>query len=318
TLSTQDTSSSKSKYAPNYNELTLDYNAVNFSLSDYKEGDVIFHLFTKQNDTGIYLKDNILDDTINRTIPTKFVIHGWFENETVEWLNITKDQYLQKGDYNVILVDWSRPASQELSVSAANTKPVGYAVAELITSFNFSLDKVHLIGHSFGAHIAGFAGKKVYNDTGSRIKRITANDPAREEFEHHEVDVDSRLSKYDADIVDVAHTDIGHYGFIKPIGTVDFYFNGGKIQPGCPPLIFDDNCHHVKSNYYFAKSINNNHFVAVKCTVSTYPFSSLIFPSIRTTFGEDMPESTINGVYCLATNHPILQGNGELFLYTVI
>lgn len=43
---------------------------------------------------------------------------------------------------------------------------------------NVSLDNVHLLGHSLGSHMAGFAGKHVLNMTGSKISRITALDPA--------------------------------------------------------------------------------------------------------------------------------------------
>ncbi len=41
--------------------------------------------------------------------------------------------------------------------------------------------------------------------------------------------------------MDVIHTDMGEmvltngaFGMKRPTGTVDFYVNGGKNQPGCP------------------------------------------------------------------------------------
>lgn len=38
----------------------------------------------------------------------------------------------------------------------------------------------------------------------------------------------------DAQFVDVIHTAGGTFGYVKPIGHVDFYPNGGKApQPGC-------------------------------------------------------------------------------------
>lgn len=60
------------------------------------------------------------------------------------------------------------------------------------------------------------------------------------------VNQENRLCKTDAKIVDVIHTDgyssyfdpadwfapVNHYGTLLPLGTVDFYPNGGYYQPG--------------------------------------------------------------------------------------
>jgi len=35
------------------------------------------------------------------------------------------------------------------------------------------IDKIHLIGHSLGAHVVGFMGKKYEELTGEKIPRIT-------------------------------------------------------------------------------------------------------------------------------------------------
>lgn len=42
------------------------------------------------------------------------------------------------------------------------------------------------------------------------------------------------LNKDDARIVQVIHTDITFFGASEKSGTVDFWPNGGKDQPGCP------------------------------------------------------------------------------------
>lgn len=43
------------------------------------------------------------------------------------------------------------------------------------------------------------------------------------------------ISKNDAILVDIIHTDAGGYGTPLSTGTVDFWPNGGnRIQPGCP------------------------------------------------------------------------------------
>ena len=88
------------------------------------------------------------------------------------------------------------------------------------------------MGHSLGAHIAGFIG----NRFSGKIARITGMDPARPDFEAPIMkDPKDRLDPTDAKFVDVIHSDSGAAGFIRPLGHADFYPNGGSFrQPGCP------------------------------------------------------------------------------------
>ena len=85
------------------------------------------------------------------------------------------------GDYNVISVDWRRLANTApfYNVAAANTKPVGYITADLISYIvNYfgeaDIESFHPVGFSLGAHVAGHAG---YHLDG-RLSRITGLDPA--------------------------------------------------------------------------------------------------------------------------------------------
>lgn len=63
------------------------------------------------------------------------------------------------------------------------------------------MSDVHIIGHSLGAHTAGYAGEKLEG----KIGRITGLDPAEPYFQGMPSHL--RLDYTDAQLVDVIHTD---------------------------------------------------------------------------------------------------------------
>ena len=92
-----------------------------------------------------------------------------------------KNALLDKGDFNVILVDWSRGANQDYGQSAGNTRLVGAIVAHFINFLIYhtcitgqlAADKFYFIGFSFGAQIGGFAGLRLQKKYGMKLGRIT-------------------------------------------------------------------------------------------------------------------------------------------------
>lgn len=142
------------------------------------------------------------------------------------------------GDYNIVYVDWSKPANQSYILSSLNTRGSGQYLADFIINLfknDVPLSRIHLLGHSLGSHMVGQAGKSVYEKLKKKLPRITATDPAGPLFDSPIlVPQQNRLDKDDAIFLDVIHTDAGNYGMHHSIGHVDFYPNGGKrIQPGC-------------------------------------------------------------------------------------
>lgn len=87
-------------------------------------------------------------------------------------------ELLKKEKMNVIVVDWALGSSvlNLYDVAAGNTRLVGAQVADLIDvlnrKFHVALNRFHIIGHSLGAHVAGFAGEKLVK-SGKIIGRIT-------------------------------------------------------------------------------------------------------------------------------------------------
>ena len=80
---------------------------------------------------------------------------------------------LTKEDMNVIVFDWSRGASKKNYYQAvANTRVAGELLAKMLKQLHATeharYATMHLIGHSLGAHIAGYAGRRI-----PKIGRIT-------------------------------------------------------------------------------------------------------------------------------------------------
>ncbi|XP_058827112.1 phospholipase A1 2-like, partial [Topomyia yanbarensis] len=179
------------------------------------------------------------------------VIHGWMNNYTSLAIQGVKEAYLSKGEYNIIGVDWNKGAAEPYLRASQYTLAVGYVVADLIhrvvRSNMATMDQIHLIGHSLGAHIAGCAGNLV---NVGKLKVIVGLDPASINFFEDEPDV--RLSPDDAEYVEVIHTSTQFSGYPHPIGLVDFYINYGKKQPGC----LTESCSHGRSIEIFIESLS--------------------------------------------------------------
>lgn len=162
------------------------------------------------------------------------MIHGWRASEGVGGIYSIREAFMRsRTKVNLITVDWEDLASNLYYFeSARRTHDVGRTTAELIdfmvSNMSLSLDRVHLIGHSLGAHTAGFVGSYVKS---GKVGRITGLDPAGPSF--YRKGPEGRLDPTDAAFVDVIHTAVGSAGHYKNLGHVDFYPNGGIYQPGC-------------------------------------------------------------------------------------
>ncbi|PBC32093.1 Pancreatic lipase-related protein [Apis cerana cerana] len=182
--------------------------------------------------------DDINDNAhraIDPDLPTKVIVHGFGSSCDHVWVYEMRSALMTVHECNIVCVDWGPGSAVPNYVrAAANTRLVGRQLAKLVRSLNVPLEKVHLIGFSLGAHVAGFAGAELGN-----VSRITGLDPAGPLFESQ--DPRARLDKTDANFVDVIHSNgeqllLGGLGSWQPMGDVDFYPNGGRMQTGCSNL----------------------------------------------------------------------------------
>lgn len=97
-------------YKTNY---TVTEDQVNFYLHNRELGK------NEQELTGKNLQQ------VNNKLPFVFLIHGYTRSHTTDWIEKATKEYLTKGDYNILQVDWSKPASQSYDISSNNTEPVG-------------------------------------------------------------------------------------------------------------------------------------------------------------------------------------------------
>lgn len=206
------------------------------------ESDVQFRLWTQdqvsENTSYVLLHIGYLKNVtnLNCTDQYVFIIHGYLSSADTNWYKQMTTEYLKKGDYCVIQVDWSKKAIAAYPLAARYTKSVAGIVGKLIIdlqlTWNVSVSRIHLVGHSLGAHISGFTGAFVTKYLKAKIGRITGLDPAGPLFTLARLK--NRLNKKNAKFVDIIHTDRGKFGYPVNCGHADFYpDNGMAPQPLC-------------------------------------------------------------------------------------
>ncbi|KAM9070049.1 inactive pancreatic lipase-related protein 1-like isoform 2-T4 [Sarcophilus harrisii] len=226
----------------------------------------------------------IEDSNFKTDRKTRFIIHGYIDKGEENWLLDMCKNMFQVEEVNCICVDWKGGSQTTYSQAANNIRVVGAEVAKMIkvlsTNYQYPPSKVHIIGHSIGAHAAGEAGRRIPG-----LSRITGLDPAESSFEGAPEEV--RLDASDALFVDVIHTDsaplIPNLGFgtTELVGHLDFFPNGGKEMPGCKKNILSQivdidgiwagtrdfvACNHLRSYKYYADSIlEPDGFTAFPC-----------------------------------------------------
>ncbi|XP_004521939.1 phospholipase A1 2 [Ceratitis capitata] len=195
-------------------------------------------------------REELLRAGYNPRQPTRIIIHGWMSQSRGSFNRDVKNAYLKRGDYNVIVVDWSASATNVNYFAVVKMiEGFGAQVARftqhLQRTVNANFDDIYLIGHSLGAQIAGAAGKLIKP---ARYNTIFALDPAGPKFRHRSVEF--RIDPSDAKYVESIQTS-GNLGFLEPTGNATFYPNYGLYQGRC----YYVGCSHIRAYKMFAESI---------------------------------------------------------------
>jgi len=226
-----------------------------------------FFLYNKDVE-GAAIKVPVGSDTgYDTSRPTVVLCHGWNGDAVNGWEPPAKDELLKEGSSNIILVDWHQGATANgwnmipYFQSASNTRTVGAMIARLLQDLHelgTDYKDIHLVGHSLGAQVVGYAGQEIQRLEGTQLGRITGLDPAGPAFEKYSDAV--KLSKSDAAFVDVIHSNAKRlptgFGDRKSCGDVDFWPNGGIFQPGCDVKGESTWCSHQRAWRYWINSIN--------------------------------------------------------------
>ncbi|XP_076240395.1 phospholipase A1 [Calliopsis andreniformis] len=262
---------------------------------------------------------------------TIIIVHGFLSHGQESWIRDMEKSFLRWNDVNIVVVDWSSGGNTwNYYKAAVNTRVVGYQIARFLehvenitsilsTSNDINWGPLHLVGHSLGAHICGFAAKELRRRQSKwKVERITGLDPAQPCFKNADPSV--KLHKSDALFVDVIHTNgrllsqIG-LGLPEPIGHVDFYPNGGRSQPGCVrmnssyfeylpiPLqaINKSICSHGRSYIYLIESLISD--IKHNCTFWAHHWD-LSYRNLLRVASESCDKNICSEMGINAINHP--------------
>ena len=166
--------------------------------------------------------------------------------------------------------------------------------------------ETYCIGFSLGAHVCGFFGKILKERLGEKYKltKIIGLDPAGPIFQYPFHSKKLRLHKDDAATVEIFHTNAQTLGFRDQLGDVDYYINGGFLQPWCLHIpidildYFTSLCHHTYSRKLMQDLLDRN----IPCVFKCRNQSDIYIGSLRHSSTEKL---LLKGRYELKTKQDI-------------
>lgn len=261
----------------------------------------------------------ITNESLRNFICSSFriVVDGYF-SQIVNTLDIDlRVKYLGRGDYNVIIMNWTDGAVDINYIEAAVRAKV--AANKLAAWMKFmrrygglNPNTTYLIGHSLGAHIVGLVGKQI---TSPKINTIFAIDPANSPYET--APPEDRVYITDAQYVEAIYSDYGLLAEARSSGHASFYGAFGSFQPGCPHLTTFTLCDHARSYEYFVYSLGLvNHFFAIQCANHDLAIRRFCEPTGEYAYLGGEPSNYnrgVSGIYYLPVDYKIPYSLGQYF-----
>lgn len=109
----------------------------------------------------------------NESWPTVLYVHGWNESPYEESVQLVVSAYLQRGEYNTMLLNWEHVACNLYPEAMAGLTRLGVRVADVLLDMfaaGLPLASFHLVGHSLGAQMAGHIGRHIIAKTHHKVK----------------------------------------------------------------------------------------------------------------------------------------------------
>nr|AIY34735.1 lipase 6 [Lygus lineolaris] len=273
------------------------------------EENVFFYLYTRENyevpeQLWINNEKALAHSNFDVTKKTKIIVHGYTADYTGTSSQGPKQAYLTYDNVNVITLDFGN-INHDLPIFFYYTAAKSYRIGRFLGQFVVFLieqgvdpDKIHIIGHSLGGHIAGFAAKYA-KSKGKRIGRVTGLEPCNPVYGFNTASY--RSDTGDAKFTDCIFTTYGLLGLGFPVCQANFFPNGvGVSQPGCNK---DISCRHSRVVALFIESIEpQSAFEVQECDgVPQGEHITSCWPTTRTLMGE-YANPEVSGLFYLETN----------------
>ncbi|XP_011864538.1 PREDICTED: phospholipase A1-like [Vollenhovia emeryi] len=234
-------------------------------------------LFTSNIPNGQVVEVNKSCNLFDPSKPVIFLSNGYRSNATAYNFSVLASTLIKK-DYTVFSIDWANASCRNdpttlnrptYPFAAINSRIVGEVylasfIKSVIDVCGVPMRNITLMGHCLGAHISGFAAKKLYTMGYDKPPLLIGADPIALPFEI--VDCSNRFCKTDAKRVIALHTSV--FGIQRSIADLDLWFNDGPVQPGCGMSDLTNllpRCSHYRAIDYVIL-LNNYSFVGVRTT----------------------------------------------------